>query len=99
MTYIKVEQSHTDDARWVEAGADAFALHMAALVYSDRQLLDGLVPRAMAKRISPRRTRRARPGRCRGAGRSRVLDRGRHRLRHQQLRGPRLPRQADPEDA
>lgn len=52
MTYIKIEQSHTDDSRWLEAGPDAFALHVAALVYCDRQLLDGRITRAMALRVS-----------------------------------------------
>ncbi len=52
MTYIKIEQAHTDDARWLAAGADAFAVHVAALVYCDRQLLDGCIPRAMALRVS-----------------------------------------------
>jgi hypothetical protein len=52
MTYIRLEQAHTDDARWLEAGADAFAIHVAALVYCDRQLLDGCISRAMAGRVS-----------------------------------------------
>lgn len=52
MTYIKVEQAHTDDERWIEAGADAFAIHIAAIVYCDRQLLDGRISRAMAQRVS-----------------------------------------------
>jgi hypothetical protein len=52
MTYIKLEQKHADDARWIEAGADAFALHVAALVYCDRQLLDGCISRPMALRVS-----------------------------------------------
>jgi hypothetical protein len=52
MTYIKLEQAHTDDERWIVAGADAFALHVSALVYCDRQLLDGCITRAMALRVS-----------------------------------------------
>ncbi|WP_151081427.1 hypothetical protein [Nocardioides cynanchi] len=52
MTYIRLEQAHTDDARWLEAGSDAFAVHVAALVYCDRQLLDGRISRAMAARVS-----------------------------------------------
>lgn len=52
MTYIKLEQAHTDDERWLEAGAEAFALHVAALVYCDRQLLDGRISRQMALRVS-----------------------------------------------
>ena len=52
MTYVKYDQSHADDERWLEAGADAFAVHIAALVYSDRQLLDGAIGKAMAERVS-----------------------------------------------
>jgi hypothetical protein len=52
MTYVKVEQAHTDDERWIEAGSDAFALHVAALVYCDRQLLDGRITHPMATRVS-----------------------------------------------
>jgi hypothetical protein len=52
MTYITVGQSHTDDERWIEAGADAFAVHIAALVYCDRQLTDGRISTAMAQRVS-----------------------------------------------
>jgi hypothetical protein len=52
MTYIRVEQAHTDDERWIEAGADAFALHIAALVYCDRLLTDGRISAVMALRVS-----------------------------------------------
>jgi hypothetical protein len=52
VTYIKLEQAHTDDERWIEAGADAFAIHVAALVYCDRQLQDGRISRPMALRVS-----------------------------------------------
>ena len=52
MTYIKLEQSHTDDERWIEAGPDAFAVHIAAIVYCDRQLLDGRISAPMASRVS-----------------------------------------------
>ncbi|GAB3667115.1 hypothetical protein GCM10027596_35760 [Nocardioides korecus] len=52
MSYIKLDQSHTDDARWLEAGADAFAVHVAAIVYCDRQLLDGRISHAMASRVA-----------------------------------------------
>jgi len=53
MTYIKLDQNHTDDDRWIEASADAFAVHVAALVYCDRgRLLDGLIGRPMALRVS-----------------------------------------------
>jgi hypothetical protein len=52
VTHIKFDQTQVDDDRWIEAGADAFALHAAAMVYSDRQLLDGFIGRAMALRVS-----------------------------------------------
>jgi hypothetical protein len=51
-TYAKVEQKHTDDERWIAAGADAFAVHIAAIVYCDRQLSDGHISDAMARRVS-----------------------------------------------
>jgi hypothetical protein len=60
MTYAKFEQTHTDDERWIEAGADAFAVHVAAIVYCDRQLTDGRITDAMARRVSlPVPTQRA----------------------------------------
>src|SRR3954465_12079676 len=52
MTYAKFDQSHTDDARWIAAGADAFAVHVAAVVWCDRQLTDGVISRGMATRVS-----------------------------------------------
>jgi hypothetical protein len=67
MTYITVGQSHTDDERWIEAGADAFAVHIAALVYCDRQLTDGRISTAMAQRVSlavPQAEPRPRSPRC-----------------------------------
>ena len=51
-THIKVESVHTDDERWLSAGADAFAVHIAALVYCDRQLSEGRISAAMATRVS-----------------------------------------------
>lgn len=51
-TYAKFEQKHTDDERWIAAGADAFAVHVAAIVYCDRQLTDGRISDAMARRVS-----------------------------------------------
>ncbi len=50
MTYIKFDQTHTGDERWLEAGADAFAVHAAALVYCDTHLTDGRISHAMATR-------------------------------------------------
>src|SRR4051794_39997794 len=52
MTYARFDQSHTDDPRWIEAGADAFALHVAAVVWCDRQLTDGIITEVMASRVS-----------------------------------------------
>ncbi|MGO4340692.1 hypothetical protein [Pedococcus sp. 2YAF34] len=52
MTFIRLDSSHTGDERWVGAGGDAFAVHVAALVYSDQQLQDGRISSAMAKRVS-----------------------------------------------
>jgi hypothetical protein len=51
-TYAKFDQSHTDDARWIAAGADAFALHVAAVVWCDRLLTDGVITKDMALRVS-----------------------------------------------
>jgi hypothetical protein len=51
-TCAKFDQSHTDDPRWLEAGADAFALHVAAVVWCDRMLTDGTITDAMAARVS-----------------------------------------------
>jgi len=51
MTYAKFEQKHTDDERWIKAGADAFALHVAAVVYCDRLLTDGHISNGMALRV------------------------------------------------
>lgn len=52
MTFAKFDQSHTDDERWMAAGADAFAVHVAAVVWCDRQLTDGAITGAMAARVS-----------------------------------------------
>lgn len=52
MTYVKFEHEHADDPRWLEAGADALALHLCALLWCDRMLTDGAVPAAMAVRVS-----------------------------------------------
>lgn len=51
-TYAKIEQKHTDDERWLAAGADAFAVHVAAVVYCDRLLTDGHITHGMALRVS-----------------------------------------------
>lgn len=52
MTHIKLTTKHTGDARWLEAGADAWAVHCWALTYCDEQTTDGLLSRAMAERLA-----------------------------------------------
>lgn len=50
-TYAKFDQTHADDERWLDAGADAMALHVAAVVWCDRQLTDGHITNGMALRV------------------------------------------------
>lgn len=50
MTYIKITAAHLGDSRWLEAGADAFAVHVWALSYSNEMLRDGKIAKAMAER-------------------------------------------------
>ena len=52
MTYIKLPHTDLDDERWIEAGPDAFALHCAAMVWCDRRLTNGRLPRVMASRVA-----------------------------------------------
>lgn len=52
MSYVRMNHTDADDERWIEAGADAFALHFAAIVWCDRQLSEGRISRAMASRVS-----------------------------------------------
>lgn len=52
MTYIRLLHVDLDDDRWLTAGADAFAIHYAAMVWCDKRLTDGRIPRAMAERVS-----------------------------------------------
>lgn len=52
MTYIKLPHTDLDDERWIDAGSDAFALHCAAMVWCDRRLEDGRIPKSMAARCS-----------------------------------------------
>jgi hypothetical protein len=52
MSYVKLNHADATDERWIEAGADAFALHFAAIVWCDQQLKDGRISRAMASRVS-----------------------------------------------
>lgn len=52
MTYVKFEARHLADERWIEAGAEAFALHTWALSYSDEQDGDGWISETMARRVA-----------------------------------------------
>lgn len=52
MTHVKFESQHTGDERWIEAGAEAFAVHAFALVHCDQQGSDGRIGRAMAARVA-----------------------------------------------
>ena len=52
MTHIRFERNHSGDERWIEAGADAFAVHMWALDRCDQRETDGLISRVMATRIA-----------------------------------------------
>lgn len=50
MTSVKIEAHHLGDPRWIDAGADAFAVHVWALSYCDQQRSDGLIHRRLAER-------------------------------------------------
>ena len=50
MTYVRVLHTDVADERWLAAGSDAFALHIAAMVWCDRRLTNGLIPKAIAWR-------------------------------------------------
>lgn len=52
MTSIQLNNTYPEDERWLEAGAVAFALHVAACCYTDRMDKDGLVPKSMVGRIA-----------------------------------------------
>jgi hypothetical protein len=52
VTHIKITTKHTGDERWLEAGADAWAVHCWALTYCDDQTTDGRISRAMAERLA-----------------------------------------------
>jgi hypothetical protein len=49
---IQLVNTYPEDERWMEAGADAFALHIAACCYSDRMDKDGLIPKTMVARVA-----------------------------------------------
>lgn len=49
---VQFENTYPEDERWIDAGADAFALHFAACCYSDRHNKDGLIPKSMVSRVA-----------------------------------------------
>lgn len=49
---VQFENTYAEDLRWIEAGADAFALHFAACCYADRHNTDGKVPKVMVPRVA-----------------------------------------------
>lgn len=52
MSSVQFVNTYAEDERWIEAGADAFALHFAACCYADRHNKDGLIPKIMVDRIA-----------------------------------------------
>lgn len=52
MTYIQIGSMHTGDARWLDAGPDAFTLHVWAASWCDQQLTNGRIPKVMAQRVA-----------------------------------------------
>jgi hypothetical protein len=52
MTHVKIEAQHTGDERWIEAGPDAFAVHVWALIHCDQQMSDGRISKTMAERVA-----------------------------------------------
>ena len=52
MSYVRLNHEDADDERWIDAGADAFAIHFAAMVWCDRHLKDGRISSGMAHRVS-----------------------------------------------
>lgn len=51
MPWVKLSDTFADDPRLEEAGAQALALHVAALCYCNRQLTDGKIPERTALRL------------------------------------------------
>jgi len=52
VTHLKYEQRHLGDERWIDAGADAFAIHTWAIAYCDEQGVNGVISRRMARRVA-----------------------------------------------
>ena len=51
MSWVKLRPTFADDERWIDAGAAAMAVHIAALCYCDRHLTDGAISATMARRV------------------------------------------------
>lgn len=51
MTWVKLSDTFAEDPRLVKAGESAFALHVAALCFCNRNLTDGHVSREMVGRL------------------------------------------------
>lgn len=49
---VQFENTYPEDERWIEAGAEAFAVHFAACCYADRKNTDGLIPKVMVPRVA-----------------------------------------------
>ena len=52
MSYIKFEQRHLGDARWLDASPAAFVVHVWALDYCNSQATDGVIPIKVAHRLN-----------------------------------------------
>ena len=51
MTWLRLSDTFPEDPRWEVAGAEAMALHIAAMAYCSRNLTDGVIPRTRAVRL------------------------------------------------
>ena len=51
MTWLRLSDTFPEDPRWEVAGAEAMALHVAAMAYCSRNLTDGVIPRTRALRL------------------------------------------------
>ena len=51
MTWVRLSDTFADEPRWETLGAEAMALHVAALCYCNRNLTDGVLPRSRAERL------------------------------------------------
>lgn len=53
MTWVKLSDTFAEEPRWEELGAEAMALHIAALCCCNRVLTDGRLRRARAEGLFP----------------------------------------------